>query len=108
VSDAANYGAATLTNAGATDAFLLLLTGAKNAATGYPDTRFAAAYGDASAQTVTTGSGVAVNRQGTGAGVQDAFVFGGSYAGVITFPAPAGALPNTAGASYLVFAPLGP
>jgi len=48
---------------------------------------------------------VVANRQGSGT-AKDLVEFGGTYAGVITFPAPAGALPASIGDSFLVFAPL--
>jgi hypothetical protein len=91
-------GAATLTGAGtvASDAFLLKL----DAATGA--TQFSAAYGDTSNQ---AGNAVVANRSGTGS-VRDLVQFGGTYAGAVTFPAPAGALPASTGDSFLVFAPL--
>jgi len=92
-------GAAALAGTGtASDALLLEL----DAATGA--TQFSAGYGDGSNQAA---SNVVANRGGTGA-VQDLVELGGTYAGVITFPAPAGALPASIGGSFLVFATLGP
>jgi hypothetical protein len=92
-------GAAALAAPGSgSDAFLLLLAADTGA------TRFAAGYGDAANQ---AGTALAVNRLGTGP-LLDLVAWGGTYAGVVSFPAPAGALPDAAGDAFLVFAPLSP
>jgi hypothetical protein len=81
---------------GSDDAYLLKLSVDAGAV------QFAAAYGDASSQ---SGLVALVNRSGTGS-VKDLAVFGGTYAGTITFPAPAGSLTSAAGESFLVWAPI--
>jgi len=78
---------------GSDDAYLLKLSADAGAV------QFAAAYGDASSQ---AGLAVIVNRSGTGS-VQDLTVLGGSFAGKITFPAPAGSLTSVQGDSFLTW-----
>jgi len=80
-------GAAVLTAASTTssDVFLLKLDRTTGA------TQFAAGYGDALIQ---SGDALAVNRFGA-----DQFSVGGTLNGTITFPAPAGAVTASAGAT---------
>jgi hypothetical protein len=94
----ATTGAASLpyTYGNGTDAFLLQYSSTGAA-------QFSAAFGGPGLQSV---GGVVANRKGTGAAL-DAIVFGGPYDTGIVFP-PLAALPVTAGASFLVWAPLGP
>jgi hypothetical protein len=65
--------------------------------------QYSQAFGGGGSQGMST---MVVNRRATGANL-DGFVFGGPYDTTITFP-PLPALPLTAGASYVGWAPFGP
>ncbi len=86
-------GGATLTDAGASDAFIWKLSGVDGS------TQQAVGYGDAQGQTADR---VAVNGQGTSN--IDLVEIGGVLNGTITFPAPAGSLTATQTSSFLLFA----
>jgi hypothetical protein len=89
---ATTSGAAELTSAGASDAFLLQLSGDDGA------TQFAAAYGDAKMQGADQ---VVINdRRECYANLM---ALGGGFAGEIAFPEPAGTLTTDGAASFLTF-----
>ncbi len=90
-------GGATLTNAGAADAFVWKLSGLDGT------TQQAVGYGDALGQSADK---IAINGQGTSN--IDLVEIAGLLNGTITFPAPAGALTATETSSFLVFATLAP